>query len=78
LHISYVRFNRYESNDLSTPEHGGTHVDAPAHFYKNGYKVQDITASRLVGPVVVVDVKAKAAANPSYRLTEQDLLVSKN
>ena len=67
--IFFLRKSRYESNSFFTPEHGGTHVDAPAHFHENSWRVEQIPASHLVGPAVVVDVKSKAAADPDYLLT---------
>ncbi|XP_076447438.1 isatin hydrolase-like [Babylonia areolata] len=63
----------YESNSFSTPEHAGTHVDSPAHFYEGSWRVEEIPASHLVGPAVVVDVQAKAAQDPDYLMSVQDL-----
>ncbi|KAK7496639.1 hypothetical protein BaRGS_00012046 [Batillaria attramentaria] len=63
----------YESNYFGTPEHAGTHVDAPAHFNQNSWRVHDIPASRLVGPAVVIDVSEKAASDPDYRLSVDDI-----
>lgn len=37
--------------------HTGTHVDAPAHFVKDGPTVDTLALSTLIGPVWVVDVQ---------------------
>lgn len=54
-------------------EHSGTHLDAPIHFSENGADVSEITAAALVAPLAVVDVTAKAAQNPDYLLSREDL-----
>lgn len=64
----------YESNDISASEHGGTHLDAPAHFFKDRWHVDDIPLNRLIAPGIVVDVSEKAAKNPSYLISRQDFL----
>ena len=63
----------YAANAFSLPEHGGTHLDAPIHFFKGGVTNDAIDLKRLVAPAVVIDVSAKAAANPDYRLTVADV-----
>jgi kynurenine formamidase len=63
----------YASNAFSLPEHGGTHLDAPIHFFKGGVTSDAIDLKRLIAPAVVIDVSAKAAANPDYRLTVADV-----
>jgi kynurenine formamidase len=54
-------------------EHAGTHIDAPMHFSENGMTADKIPADALVVPLAVVDVAAKAAQDPDYQLTQQDL-----
>ena len=54
-------------------EHAGTHLDAPIHFSEAGASVEKISADTLVVPLAVVDVAAKAAHNPDYLLTVEDL-----
>lgn len=63
----------YASNALCTPEHGGTHLDAPIHFGEGRRTADEIPVRQLVAPAVVIDVSALAAANPDYRLTRADL-----
>jgi kynurenine formamidase len=49
----------YESYSVCTAEHGGTHLDAPIHFYENRNTVEQIEISRLTGRAVVVNVTDK-------------------
>jgi kynurenine formamidase len=58
----------------STPEHHGTHLDAPTHGGDNLPTVDELTAADLFGPLAVIDVSAAAAANPDYAVTREDLL----
>jgi kynurenine formamidase len=64
----------YEANSFCTPEHGGTHLDAPVHFAEAKWSVAEIPVEHLVGPAVVIDVRAKASADPNYQLSRDDLL----
>jgi kynurenine formamidase len=63
----------YRSNKFSTPEHGGTHIDAPAHFAKDGHFVDAIPLEQLVGPAVMIDVTRKCAADRDYQIDVGDL-----
>lgn len=63
----------YAAGTIHTPEHGGTHLDAPYHFDAEGWTTAEIPLDRLVGPAVVVDVREATAADPDHRLTVQEL-----
>jgi len=63
----------YVANRFSTPEHGGTHIDAPIHFFKNGQTVDQIPLSRLMGEAVCIDVTRQCTANRDYLVTVEDL-----
>ena len=63
----------YAANRFCLPEHGGTHVDAPFHFAKEGKTVGALPIERMVGPAAVIDVSAKAAADVDYTLQPQDV-----
>lgn len=54
-------------------EHAGTHFDAPIHFSENGATADQFGADDLVVPLVVIDVSTKAAHNPDYLLSREDL-----
>jgi kynurenine formamidase len=64
----------YAAYAFATPEHGGTHLDAPIHFAANGLTADRIPLEQLVAPAVVIDVTAKAEADQIYRLTRDDVL----
>jgi kynurenine formamidase len=63
----------YSSYAICTPEHGGTHLDAPIHFAEGKATVDRIPLERLVAPAIVIDVADRAAANADYRLTAEDI-----
>jgi kynurenine formamidase/D-alanyl-D-alanine dipeptidase len=63
----------YASNSFCTPEHGGTHLDAPVHFSETGESAEKVSVRKLVAPAVVLDVTGKAAKDPDYRLTAADV-----
>lgn len=64
----------YLSRDFSGPEHGGTHLDAPIHFFEDRWTTDQIPLDRLVGPGVVVDVSAQADADPNFQVSVDDFL----
>ena len=64
----------YSSYELSTPEHGGTHLDAPIHFGEGKQTADQIPLNRLVAKAVVIDVSAKASADRDYLLTPDDVM----
>ncbi|MFW5952407.1 MAG: cyclase family protein [Gemmatimonadota bacterium] len=63
----------YSAFRFSAAEHGGTHLDAPYHFAREGAPVDEIPLGRLVGPAAVVDVSASAGDDPDYRVGVADL-----
>ena len=64
----------YSANTLCTPEHGGTHLDAPIHFSETGRTADQVPLEQLVAPAVVIDVSARAAKDRDYRATREDVL----
>src|SRR4030065_1824882 len=44
----------YTANRFWTPEHGGTHIDAPIHFYEGRWTVDQIPVAKLIGAGVVL------------------------
>ncbi len=63
----------YAAARIAVDEHFGTHLDAPAHFSKTGWTVDQIPVERLYRPGVCIDVSAKAAKDPDYRVTVADI-----
>jgi kynurenine formamidase len=63
----------YASGRISMEEHFGTHLDAPSHFAKGGWSVDQIPVERLYRPGIRIDVSAKATGNPDYQVTPADI-----
>lgn len=59
--------------DLAINEHTGTHVDAPLHFSADGQSVAEIPVGSLVAPLVVIDIREKAAADAEATVTPDDI-----
>ena len=64
----------YEANNISTAEHGGTHMDAPAHFSQGKWRTDQVPLERLIAKGVVIDVKSKTRNNPDYRIDRSDFI----
>lgn len=63
----------YSAFSVATPEHGGTHLDAPIHFARGAHTADQVPLDRLVAPAVVIDASEAAAADPDYLLTTDDI-----
>ncbi len=63
----------YSAFSICTPEHGGTHLDAPQHFAVDGLPTDAIPLGNLIAPAIVIDVSEKAAADRNYRLSARDV-----
>ena len=62
----------YAAKSLAAPEHGGTHIDAPYHFWQKGRTVDEIPVEQLIGPGVRIDVSARCADDPDTLVTVAD------
>ena len=62
----------YAANRFAAPEHGGTHIDAPIHFFEHGLTVDQLPLSQLMGECVCVDVSHRCATNRDYEVTVED------
>lgn len=63
----------YAANRFTAAEHGGTHVDAPIHFFADRQTADQIPLERLIGEGVVVDVSELCARNRDYQIGVNDL-----
>jgi arylformamidase len=45
-----------ETRKISFGTHTGTHIDAPAHFIKNGSTIDSIPLERLIGEICIIDL----------------------
>lgn len=69
-HKTLVKDSGYSTGTFQTPEHFGTHVDAPVHFAKGAQPIDQISVKRLVVPAVVIDIRNQAETNPDCLLSE--------
>ena len=63
----------YEAFNYSAAEHGGTHLDAPAHFAKNKWSTDEIPLNNLVGEAAVIDVSENTFKNADYLISVEDI-----
>jgi kynurenine formamidase len=63
----------YSAYAFSSPEHGGTHLDAPLHFAERGLPTDRIPLAGLIAPAIVIDVTEQARSDRDYRLTPEDV-----
>lgn len=63
----------YFSRSISLPEHFATHMDAPAHFAKGAWTVEQIPPERLIAPLVVLDATSKVEQDPDYQVGVEDI-----
>lgn len=63
----------YAAGGFSSDEHGGTHLDSPIHFARDGRTVDAIPLAQLVGPALVVDVPAAVAGDPDHAISAAEL-----
>ncbi len=61
------------SKSFTTPEHLGTHIDAPNHFEPNQPSVDQIPVKQLFAPGVVIDIAPQSEVNADYRMTTEDI-----
>jgi len=78
LHHEFEKFGSeegyfYASGKFAAPEHGGTHMDAPIHFNKNGIYADQVPLANCIGPAVVVDFSTRATNDPDAMLTVDDI-----
>ena len=64
----------YAANTLCTPEHGGTHLDAPLHFAEGNRSADQVPLEQLIAKAVVIDARPQADKDRDYRLTREDVL----
>lgn len=70
---STIDKNKVFVRNFSMPEHYGTHIDAPAHFARGLWTVDQIPAERLIAPMVVIDISKKTKTNVDYQLSVEDI-----
>jgi kynurenine formamidase len=61
------------AHQYTIPGQWGTHVDPPAHFVKGKRFLDEISVKEMILPLVVLDVSARAQANPDYQISMEDV-----
>ena len=64
----------YTAYRFCTAEHGGTHIDAPIHFYENRNTVDQIPIEQLIGSGIVIRVSENVRKNRNYQFSVEDIL----
>ena len=66
--------HRVRHENIALSIHTATHMDAPFHFARDKWSVDEIPIEHLVDrPLVVLDVQKKVFKNRDYQVTEHDL-----
>lgn len=71
--LATLEQNGVLSKAFATPEHLGTHLDAPNHFELNQPSVDEIKPQNLFAPGVVIDVSMQASADADYQASVADI-----
>jgi kynurenine formamidase len=70
--VSKLGKDKWNAYRWHIQEHSGTHIDAPLHCTQ-GWSADLIPAEQLVGPLVVVDIRAAASIKADAQLTPDDI-----
>jgi kynurenine formamidase len=68
----------YAAGTIRTPEHAGTHVDAPYHFKKDGITVERIPLEQLIRNCKVIDIEISCSNERDYLLQTHDITTYEN
>jgi kynurenine formamidase len=71
--VATIERDGYFAREISLPEHFGTHLDAPAHFARGMWTVDQIPPERLIAPLAVLDVTVNAKSNADYQVSVEDV-----
>ncbi|MBN8869923.1 MAG: cyclase family protein [Solirubrobacterales bacterium] len=71
--VANFKDDGYYLRKFSIGEHSATHMNAPNSFHANGVGIDHYKASDLIRKAVMIDVKDKAAADPDYAFSVDDL-----
>jgi kynurenine formamidase len=63
----------YATGDFASPEHAGTHMDAPRHFNPAGDTVEQVSLRQTIGPAAVIDFSSRATRDPDAVLRVVDI-----
>ncbi len=63
----------YSGNTFCAPEHGGTHLDAPIHFARGKWTVDQIPVDHLSGEAALIDLRQKVGDEADYLISRKDI-----
>ena len=64
----------YSAYNFSAAEHGGTHLDAPIHFFRGGNAVDQVPVEQFIGNGVLIRIADQAKQNRNYQFSVTDIL----
>jgi kynurenine formamidase len=62
----------YSANEFKTPEHLGTHIDAPYHFCETCMTIDKLPIENFICNGFIVDISDKCNKNRNYLLSVDD------
>ncbi len=71
--IATLDANGVAANKWTIHEHLGTQIDAPNHFAAGGRALHELRVDELIVPLVVIDIRSRAAEDPDAVLTIEDI-----
>ena len=66
--------DRFRETSIILDTHSGTHIDAPAHFIKDGQSIEHIDLNKVIGPCKVLDLMHIAEAIKAEDLQHVDIV----
>jgi kynurenine formamidase len=63
----------FASGRFASPEHIGTHMDAPIHFNRDGLPANKVPLGDCIGPAAVIDFSERALKDPNATLSVADI-----
>jgi kynurenine formamidase len=76
--VAQIPADGYYLRSLFIGEHSATHMNSGNSFFEGGASIDSYSADQLVRKAVVIDVRAKAAADRDYQLTKDDVRAWEN
>jgi kynurenine formamidase len=76
--LSSVAIDGCLTGCFKMPEHFGTHIDAPAHFFSNTATIDKLSPSKFILPCYLIDVREPVDLDADYCLTLADILRFEN
>src|ERR1700722_5517697 len=70
--LKTMEVDKVRKTQITLDTHTGTHIDAPAHFVKDGAPVEKEELESLIGPCIVLDLSVVTGAITAEHLEEYD------